>query len=62
MGELLIRAAGVLMAVLFMAYLAGRLFRASKIRKRIMIGAVLIYLSVYELFRIHSIRHEWEFN
>jgi hypothetical protein len=40
----LVVAAGLLAALLAIAFLVGRFFRSTKIRKRIMIGALAVYL------------------
>ena len=47
LAELLTMAAGVLIVVILVAFLVSRLFRSAKTRKRIMIGAAVLYLIAF---------------
>jgi predicted permease len=46
MGSLVAIATAVFAALLLMAFLIGRLFQSKKIRKRIMVGTIALYVVV----------------
>jgi predicted permease len=46
MGSLVAIATAIFAALLLMAFLVGRLFQSKKIRKRIMVGTIAVYVVV----------------
>ena len=45
--ELLAVAAAILIALLLIAFLVGRLFHSEKVRKRIIVGAIALYVLAF---------------